>query len=83
MKITQALVDEILVNFYAHNVKWRVDGRLQEPSEDDVRRVLDNLYQIVYDGDNGMQASTGGILVQKNEGHLDLFIHIGEFNAKD
>lgn len=78
MTIKQELIDEILVNFYSHNIRWRVNGHLQEPSEDDVRRVLDRLRDAVYDGVDQTQAGTGGILVKNDDGHLDVYLHIGE-----
>ena len=73
------IVDKILIDFYSNNVKWRIGGKLVEPTREDIESTLDSLAKVVYDGDNN-EASTGRILVQKLGEHTDVYLYIGELH---
>lgn len=63
--------------------EWKIDGKLQTPSSSDVEKVLDTLYQAVYDGEEGMDAQMGGIRVSRSDGHYDVYVYLGEINDTD
>ncbi len=77
--MNQHLVDEIYSMLITSGRKWRIGGELKAPTREDILTVLDRLSQAVYDGEVGTQAQTGGILVQRDEEHYDVYIHIGEY----
>ena len=74
----ESCVSGILYEFYTQNTRWKVDGKFVEPTEDDIGKVLDRLAEAVYDGEENTQAQTGGILVKKQDGHVDVYLHLGE-----
>lgn len=83
MEPNQQLVSSILSIFYTHGIKWRVGGELRAPTVDDITKVLDRLSATVYDGEENMQASTGGLLVKREYDQTGVYIHLGEYTHDD
>lgn len=57
---------------------WMVGGRLRTPTLQDTQKVLDDLYELVYNEGEGMDAQIGGVRITSSDGHYDVWIHIGE-----
>lgn len=81
--MNDSLVEDVLFLLRKQGAEWKVGGELRSPTKDDVRRTLDRLYLAVYDGEEQTQASTGGILVKKEYGRIDVYTYIGELNDDD
>lgn len=77
MSLPKELVDSVLKVIREQNVHWKINGKLEKPTRQQVEQTLDTLAQAVYDG-NYKQAMTGGLLVQNNNGHTDVYIYLGE-----
>lgn len=74
------VIDSVYEQTVHANRQWLIDGRLCNPSFDDVSRIVtamvDDVKRLGYDS-----IETGGILVRKDGEHIDFFVHIGEIEA--
>lgn len=77
---TKQLAFKIYEQLDATNSRWSIGGELAKPTYQDVLTVLDRLVAMVYDGEEGQEAQTGGIIVRKQYGCLDVYTHIGEID---
>lgn len=75
---TKQLAFKIYEQLDSSNAKWSIGGELKKPTYQDVLKVLDRLCESVYDGEEGLEVQTGGIIVRKQYGCLDVYTHIGE-----
>lgn len=59
--------------------RWKIDGRLAEPTVDDVERLVrlmsDDVRKLDYDS-----IESGGILVKKDGDKIDVYVHVGELD---
>lgn len=62
--------------------QWRIDGRLAQPTHDDVQKLiaamLNDVRTMGYDS-----IESGGILVKRDGNHVDVYLHVGELNETD
>ena len=76
------IYDEIADFLLDHGVAWTKqgeDGRVPfSPDADDVERVLDKAVGMLYAEPDGSELEVGGLIIRKNAGHTDVFVHIGE-----
>ena len=61
------------------NRQWKIDGRLAQPTQDDVTRLIaamvDDIRTMGYDS-----IESGGILVKRDGNLVDVYVHVGEIN---
>lgn len=61
------------------NRQWKIDGRLAQPTQDDVNRLIaamvDDIRTMGYDS-----IESGGILVKRDGNLVDVYVHVGEIN---
>lgn len=61
------------------NRQWKIDGRLAQPTQDDVNRLIaamvDDIHTMGYDS-----IESGGILVKRDGNLVDVYVHVGEIN---
>lgn len=61
------------------NRQWKIDGRLAQPTQDDVNRLIaamvDDIRKMGYDS-----IESGGILVKRDGNLIDVYVHVGELN---
>lgn len=59
--------------------KWKIDGRLAEPTPDDIEKLIDAMVKDIkkhgYDS-----IESGGILIKRDRDKIDLYVHIGELH---
>lgn len=59
--------------------RWKIDGRLAEPTFDDVERLVrlmfDDVRNLNYDS-----IESGGILIKKDGHKTDVYVHLGELD---
>jgi hypothetical protein len=78
MEIAQAAhrIHDILIEI---GRKWKIDGRLAEPTFDDVERLvglmLKDIRNLNYDS-----IESGGILIRKDGHRTDIYVHLGELD---
>lgn len=78
MEVTQ-------VAHYIHDIlnesgrRWKIDGKLAEPTLDDVERLVrlmcDDVHNLGYDS-----IESGGILIKKDGHKTDVYVHLGEIH---
>lgn len=56
-------------------IAWKFDGVLKNPTAEDLRQAIDRLTKDLYDDLD--QAEMGGLIVQKNGGEFDVYLHVG------
>lgn len=67
---------------YIHDVlsetgrKWKIDGRLAEPTSDDVERLVRLMYNDVIQMDYD-SIESGGILIKRDGSKIDVYVHLG------
>lgn len=75
------VIDNVYQQVVQSNRQWLVDGRLCNPTHDDVARIVtvmvDDVKGLGYDS-----IETGGVLVRKDGNKIDFFVHIGEVDNK-
>jgi hypothetical protein len=77
-----SLASEIAGILEVRDHKWAIAGELRLPTEDEVQQAIDLLAGYLYDeGKQLSQVSLGGILMVKDAGHVDVYVHIGEHNG--
>lgn len=64
------------------NRQWKIDGRLAQPTQDDVNRLIaamvDDIRTMGYDS-----IESGGILVKRDGDLVDVYVHVGEISETD
>lgn len=78
-------MEAIQVAHYIHDIlsesgrKWKIDGKLAEPTFDDVERLVrlmfDDVRNLGYDS-----IESGGILIKKDGHRIDVYVHLGELH---
>jgi hypothetical protein len=61
---------------------WNIGGKPVQPSEDDVRKVLDQAAKTLYSRDVG-GFTMGGLHVERNDANpkeFDVYVHVGTYN---
>lgn len=62
--------------------QWKIDGRLAQPTQNDVSRLMAAMVSDVrsmgYDS-----IESGGILVKRDGNMIDVYVHVGEIDATD
>lgn len=78
-----SLPDEIATFMLINDMQWKIGGQLQNPSPEDVRQSLDRAKEILYgeDMNNGAALFVGGMIVKRDGKHLDIYLHIGDYNG--
>lgn len=60
--------------------KWRVEGELVQPSAASVRSMLDWAASELYTRDVGTRLETGGLIFDKTENGIDVFVIAGFYS---
>lgn len=58
---------------------WNIGGRLQEPTEDDIAKVLDEAAGVLYTSSVGTQWQSGGLVVEKTTTGFDVYVYVGNY----
>lgn len=72
---------ELKFLFNRYKYVWSIDGKLQRPSEADIKQTVEEAVRLLSfeDSTNSTpQLEVGHIIVQLNRGHYDVYLHIGE-----
>ena len=76
-----SLQDNLKVIFDQNGYTWRINGELQSPTADDIQKTIDKAVQVLSKEDataSTPQLEIGGLIIQLNDGHYDVYVHIGE-----
>ncbi len=79
-----SLADEIATFMLLNDKTWTFDGEQKIPTAEDIQQVLDEVRRRLYALDSSTgnaQMLIGGMLVKLDNGHLDVYMHIGDANA--
>lgn len=58
--------------------KWRIDDIKQRPSYDDVELLVARMIDQVRRSPTPISVASGGILVQRVDNYIDVYVHCGE-----
>ncbi len=77
-----SLADEIATFMLIHDRKWKVGGELENPSPEDIKITLDRAKEVLYGEDmqDGATLFVGGMIVKRDGKHLDVYLHLGEYD---
>ena len=67
--------------FLGHDHKWSIDGELQSPTAKDIEQTVAEAMRLLAleDSTNSTpQLEVGHLIVQLNQGHYDVYMHVGE-----
>lgn len=59
--------------------RWKIDGRLAEPTLDDVERLISLMIEDVRNL-NYDSIESGGILIKRDGHKTDVYVHLGELD---
>lgn len=77
-RVDAALASDVAERLRDTGRRWRIDGTLSSPSNEQVQEALDSMVEALYTTGN-TQVEMGGILVKRDPtDHLDIYIHTGE-----
>lgn len=74
--IAACLIQDILTDV---GRRWKIDGRLAEPTIDDVERLVRNMFKDIC-GTDYDSIESGGILLKKDGDKIDVYVHLGELD---
>lgn len=66
--------------FKATGRQWKIGGSLTEPTENDMKKVLDSAADALYSKQVGSTFSMGGLHVEKTRDGFDVYVHVGEYS---
>lgn len=77
-----SLADEAATFFLIHDRKWSIGGELVNPSPEDIQITLDRAHELLYgeDMNDGAALSVGGMIIKRDGKHLDIYLHLGDYN---
>jgi hypothetical protein len=55
-------------------------GRVIVPTEDDFTKILDEAARVLYDEPIGSTLRIARLIIEKQDGYLDVYQHIGTYN---
>ena len=58
---------------------WRIGGTLRQPTENDVRQVLDEAAGVLYTSPTDTQFQTGGLIIEKADDGHDVYVYVGNY----
>lgn len=59
--------------------RWKINGVLTEPTASDVEQLVRNMLKDILDT-NYDSIESGGILLKRDQGKIDLYVHLGEIS---
>lgn len=71
------LINKLHTEFILNDYRWRRNGSTFTPTKEDLKEVLDNLAEACKD--EGTQAELGRLIVIRQGGKLDVYLHQGEY----
>lgn len=75
------IVDDLYEQILSTGRQWKIDGRMCQPTHDDVSRLLvvmlDDVRNLGYDS-----IESGGIMVRRDGHKLDIFVRLGELDVE-
>lgn len=77
----EELIGRLLAIFEDADHEWKIGGVYQRPTEEAVRHMLSVIADRIK-GDT-LQYESGGLIVQNNNNHLDVYVFIGEYEPLD
>lgn len=80
------IFEEIKAVLDHHKYKWRINGELQTPTVKDIEQTLDEAVRLLSNEDStnsSPQLEIGGIIIQHNGNHYDVYVRIGEIKTKE
>lgn len=80
--VTDVAMDDLILAIYERLLEsgreWRIDGMLQRPSREDVEILVARMVDQVRKTSGSISISSGGILVQRVDDHIDVYYYVGE-----
>lgn len=58
----------------AHDIRWKIDGKMQEPTIEDVQLLTEQMLQDASTSNTTTQC--GGICMINNDGKIDIYIRL-------
>lgn len=73
------LIDWILHIFAETGRFWKVEGKAVEPTQDDVRKALDEATKMLYAEKVGTTLNVGGLHIEKTTRGHDVYVYVGDY----
>lgn len=73
------LTDLILYVFTTTGRFWSVGGKATTPTEDDVRKALDEAARVLYNEEVGTSLLVGGLNIVKHKAGYDVYVYVGDY----
>lgn len=73
------LIDLILYVFTSTGRFWNVGGKATTPTEEDVRKTLDEAARLLYSEEVGTSLTVGGLHIIKHETGYDTYVYTGNY----
>ena len=61
-----------------HGIRWQRNGKWFQPTTTDIRAVLDDARKILTNAPDNTEFDQASILVRKEDGDMNVYLHIGE-----
>lgn len=73
------MIDWLHAEFKKRGYQWNIDGQLRNPTREDIHLFLKEINNNLGDG---MQFQAGHVIAQKVNGHLDIYLHVGDYGVE-
>jgi len=73
------MIKLILNAFRLNGRTWTIGGKPVEPTENDVRKVLDEAAKTLYAKKTGTTFTMGGLHIEKAGSGYDVYVHVGTY----
>lgn len=75
---TDALADDLAVEFAIRNYTWNIDGEAVVPTSEDIKETLDSMKQKLYTEPVPSQMHLGRLIVHhRKQDHFDVYLQMG------
>lgn len=73
------LSKQLALLYKARNYEWSVSGEKHVPTDEDMDKMLDHIKaRLDEQPGDAVQLEVGRLIVRREDGHLDVYVHFGE-----
>ena len=72
------MLEDIYWIFKSRDYRWNFSDGSRVPSLEELTDAVDRLKTALLESEDKTQVASGRLIVKKDEGHYDIYVHMGE-----
>lgn len=75
-----SIYDQAVAIFSDRQYTWNINGERRVPSKEDIKAAVLEMQRRLEECEDGSTFTMGHLLVQKTEGHYDVYLRLGDLD---